>query len=109
MFTIFLWGVDSFDRGAPCLQVASHLISGLSAAVEGCVRASSAAYGSQSMGPPSRVAVAKAAYNVSPPLHSCWPALDGLEYLPLLNWCWVLRSDLAFSGQLEQLEECFGI
>ena len=48
------------------LQVASHLISGLSAAVEGCARALSAFYGTHSVGPPSRVAVAKAAYNVSP-------------------------------------------
>lgn len=47
------------------LQAASHLISGLSAAVEGCVRASLVSYGSHSIGPPSRVAVAKAAYNVS--------------------------------------------
>lgn len=49
----------------PCLQVASHLISGLSTAVEACARASSVSYGSHSIGPPSRVAVAKAAYTVS--------------------------------------------
>ena len=51
------------------LQVASHLISGLSTAVEACARASSVSYGSHSIGPPSRVAVAKAAYTVS--LASC--------------------------------------
>ena len=59
-------GDTSSESGPCCLQVASHLISGLSAAVEGCVRASSVYYGSQSIGQPSRVAVAKAAYNVSP-------------------------------------------
>ena len=52
------------------MQVASHLISGLSTAVEACVRVSSVSYGSHSIGPPSRVAVAKAAYTVSPALHS---------------------------------------
>ena len=57
--------MPSSARACVLLQAASHLISGLSAAVEGCVRASLVSYGSHSIGPPSRVAVAKAAYNVS--------------------------------------------
>lgn len=82
------------------LQVASHLISGLSAAVEGCARALSAFYGTHSVGPPSRVAVAKAAYNVSPTSrtlirgeHACsGNASQGLHrtvflMTAVLQWC----------------------
>lgn len=54
-----------------CVQVASHLISGMSQAVESCVRASNNPYNMQSIGPPSRIAITKAAYAV------------GYPYLPL--------------------------
>ena len=50
-----------------CSQVASHLIAGLSQAVDGCSAACAAPFGSASVGPPSRVAIAKAAYTVCPP------------------------------------------
>ncbi|BDA40569.1 Exocyst complex component 5 [Coccomyxa sp. Obi] len=51
---------------AGCLleQVASHLISGLSQAVDACVKASSVPYGMQSITVPSRIAITKAAYAV---------------------------------------------
>lgn len=50
------------------LQVASHLISGLSQAVAACAQAASAPYGMQSITAPSRIAVTKAAYAVRRPL-----------------------------------------
>ncbi|EIE26781.1 Sec10-domain-containing protein [Coccomyxa subellipsoidea C-169] len=45
-------------------QVASHLISGLSQAVQACAAANSATYGMQSITAPSRIAITKAAYAV---------------------------------------------
>lgn len=48
------------------LQVASHLISGLSQAVQACAAANSATYGMQSITAPSRIAITKAAYAVRP-------------------------------------------
>jgi hypothetical protein len=55
-------------------QVATHMISGLTLAVEACANACAAPFGSASVGPPSRMAVAKAAYTVrrflAPPLLS---------------------------------------
>lgn len=52
------------------LQVATHILAGLSAAVDACQRACSAPFGSASLGPPSRIATAKAAYSVLP--RSVW-------------------------------------
>ncbi|KAK9835004.1 hypothetical protein WJX81_003494 [Elliptochloris bilobata] len=43
-------------------QVATHILAGLGAAVEACQRACSAPFGTASLGPPSRIAIAKAAY-----------------------------------------------
>ena len=65
-FGLIVWDWDNLIVVAAIAQVASHLIAGLSQAVDGCASACAAPFGSASVGPPSRVAIAKAAYTVSP-------------------------------------------
>jgi len=47
-------------------QVATHILAGISAAVEACQRACAAPFGAATLGPASRIATAKAAYSVTP-------------------------------------------
>lgn len=64
LYVLMAHGLDLSSESTENVQVASHLISGLSQAVDACTRASSVPYGMQSITVPSRIAITKAAYAV---------------------------------------------